>query len=156
MAIGPYLERLRRLVGHELLLLPSVAVLPWDEAGRLLLVRNIDTGLWQTIGGLIELDERPQDAARREALEEAGVSVELGAIRAVLGGPEYRLDYPNGDRAAYVSTVFDARVRDGVPRPDGDETSEVRWWRPDELGAGDLDSLNRALLRHAGVTGAEA
>jgi hypothetical protein len=28
------------MVGHELLLLPSVAVLPWDADGRLLLVRQ--------------------------------------------------------------------------------------------------------------------
>jgi hypothetical protein len=33
-AISPYLRRLRGRVGHDLVLLPSVAVLMWDEEGR--------------------------------------------------------------------------------------------------------------------------
>jgi len=48
-------------------LLPSVAVLPWDEHGRVLLVREAETGLWQTIGGAVEPDESPAQAAVREA-----------------------------------------------------------------------------------------
>ena len=37
MAISPHIARLRAAVGSELLLLPSVSVLPTDAAGRLLL-----------------------------------------------------------------------------------------------------------------------
>ena len=120
-------------MGHDLLLLASTAVLPRDDAGRLLLVRQIDTGNWATIGGAVEPDESPRDGAVREAEEEAGVTVELGNILGVFGGPEYRVTYPNGDKAAYVVTVFDATVIGRNPRPDGDETSEVGWFRPDEL-----------------------
>ncbi|MGH9081063.1 MAG: NUDIX domain-containing protein [Acidimicrobiales bacterium] len=123
MAIAPYIRRLRQLVGHDLLVLPSVAVLPRDGEGRVLLVRIIDTDQWAAIGGAVEPDESPQDAAVREAEEEAGVSLRLGSVLAVLGGPDYRLTYPNGDQTSYVSTVFDARVTGGTPRPDGDETS---------------------------------
>jgi 8-oxo-dGTP pyrophosphatase MutT (NUDIX family) len=104
--ISPHVRDLREKVGHSLLLLPSTAVLPRDEAGRLLLVRLIDTGNWATIGGAIEPDENPRDCAVREAQEEAGVSVELGAILGVLGGPDYRVTYPNGDESAYVVTAF--------------------------------------------------
>jgi ADP-ribose pyrophosphatase YjhB (NUDIX family) len=124
---------LRDKVGHDLLLLASTAVLPRDDAGRLLLVRQIDTGNWATIGGSVEPDESPRDGAVREAEEEAGVTVELGNILGVFGGPEYRVIYPNGDGSAYVVTVFDATVMAGTPRPDGDETSEVGWFRPEEL-----------------------
>ena len=49
--ISPHVRHLRRMVGHDLLLLPSTAVLPRDDAGRLLLVRLVDTGNWATIGG---------------------------------------------------------------------------------------------------------
>ncbi len=61
------------MVGHDLLLLPSTAVLPRDDAGRLLLVRLIDTGNWAAIGGAVEPGESPRDGAVREAEEEAGV-----------------------------------------------------------------------------------
>jgi 8-oxo-dGTP pyrophosphatase MutT (NUDIX family) len=133
VGISPYVRRLRERVGHELVLLPSVAVLPWDEDGRLLLVREAQTGLWQTIGGAIDLDESPLEAALRETAEETGVRVQIDGIRGVTGGPEYRLRYPNGDLVSYVSIVFDARVVDGIPRPDGTETVDVAWFRPREL-----------------------
>lgn len=150
MAISPYLARLRERVGHDLVLLASVAVLPRDAEGRILLVLNRDTGLWQTIGGAVEPDETPQDAARREALEEAGVEVELGALMGVFGGPEYRLTYPNGDQAAYISTVFEARVRSGMPHPDNVETAGVEWFTAHEIATLQFDDLNQALLRDLG------
>jgi 8-oxo-dGTP pyrophosphatase MutT (NUDIX family) len=140
------------MVGHDLLLLPSTSVLPRDDEGRLLLVRLIDTGNWATIGGAIEPGERPRDGAIREAEEEAGVTVGLGDILGVLGGPEYQVTYPNGDRAAYVVTAFDATVVEGDPRPDGDETFEVGWFRPEELPMDQMGSLTTALLRDLGLS----
>jgi ADP-ribose pyrophosphatase YjhB (NUDIX family) len=154
VAVSPHIRRLRELVGNELLVLPSAAVLPRDETGRVLLVRDIDTGLWAAIGGAIEPDESPQECAVREAAEEAGVVVRLGAILAVLGGPEYRMVYPNGDRTAYVSTVFDASVVGGTPAPDGEETSEVAWWSPGHLPLDEMSGFTTALLRDVGLFGA--
>jgi 8-oxo-dGTP pyrophosphatase MutT (NUDIX family) len=149
VAMSPFLKQLRETVGNDLLLLPSIAVLPWDPAGRLLLVRNIETDDWQAIGGIIEPDESPRDAARREALEEAGVELELTGLRDVTGGPQYRHTYPNGDRVSIVSAVFDARVTGGSPRGDGDETSDARWWALREVdrdAANPLNPYTRALL----------
>jgi hypothetical protein len=40
VGIAAHIARLRAVIGHELLLLPSVSVLPVDEAGRVLLVRH--------------------------------------------------------------------------------------------------------------------
>jgi 8-oxo-dGTP pyrophosphatase MutT (NUDIX family) len=153
MAISPHIKRLRELVGHELLVLPSAGVLPRDEAGRILLVRLVDTGQWAVIGGAVEPDESPQQAAVREAEEEAGVRVALGAILGVIGGPEFRLTYPNGDQTSYVSTIFDATVIDGSPVPDGDETSDVQWWDRERLPFHEMSPFTRALLRAVGLNG---
>jgi ADP-ribose pyrophosphatase YjhB (NUDIX family) len=149
MAVSPHIARLRRAVGHELLVLPSVAVLPRDADGRLLLVRIVDTGQWAVIGGAIEPDESPEDAARRESREEAGIEVALGGIVAVLGGPQFRLIYPNGDQTSYVSVVFDAAVTGGTPRPDGEETSAVAWWSLHQLPYREMSGFTRALLSGA-------
>jgi ADP-ribose pyrophosphatase YjhB (NUDIX family) len=151
VAIAPYIRRLRELVGTELLVLPSAAVLPRDAAGRILLVRIIETGQWAVIGGAIEPDESPQDAARREAQEEAGVTLELGPILGVLGGPQFRLTYPNGDQTSYVTTVFAATVVGGTPHPDGDETSAVAWWDPGHLPHSEMSAFTRALLAAVGI-----
>ena len=151
--ISPHVRRLRDKVGHDLLLLPSAAVVPRDEAGRLLLVRLIDTGNWATIGGAVEPGESPRDCAVREAEEEAGVTVELGNVLGVFGGSEYRVTYPNGDESAYVVTVFNATVIEGSPRPDGDETSEVGWFRPEESPLDEMGSLTQVLFRDLGLSG---
>ncbi|HXQ75399.1 MAG TPA: NUDIX domain-containing protein [Acidimicrobiales bacterium] len=151
MAISPHVERLRQLVGHELLVLPSAGVIPRDHDGRILLVRLIDTDQWAVIGGAVEPDESPQEAAVREAEEEAGVRVALGPVLGVVGGPEFRITYPNGDQTSYVSTVFDATVIGGSPRPDGDETSAVRWWPGDRLPYDEMSGFTRALLDAVGV-----
>ena len=85
--ISPHVRHLRDKVGHDLLLLPSTAVLPRDNAGRILLVRLIDSGNWATIGGAVEPGESPQEGAVREVAEEAGVVVSWGAFSASLGDP---------------------------------------------------------------------
>jgi 8-oxo-dGTP pyrophosphatase MutT (NUDIX family) len=150
MAISPYIARLRERVGHELLVLPSVAVLPRDDNGRILLVQIADTGQWATIGGAIEPDEPPETAALREAEEEAGVVLTLGALLGVVGGPEYRMVYPNGDETSYVTTVYDAQVISGTPRPDHDETTAVRWWAPDALPVEHMSTFTIALFKAIG------
>lgn len=132
-------------------MLPSVAVLPRDDEGRILFVRLADSGRWATIGGAVEPDESPQDAAIRETQEEAGVTVRLDDLLTVLGGPEFRVTYPNGDVTSYVVSVFDATVTAGVPRPDGDETIEVQWWPPDGLPYAQMGTLTLALLRGVGL-----
>ena len=138
-------------MGTDLLVLPSSAVLPRDDEGRVLLVQITDTHEWAAIGGAVEPDESPQACALREAEEEAGVALELGAILAVLGGPEYRMTYPNGDQTSYVTTVFDGRVIRGTPRPAGDETVAAQWWDPSSLPL-QMSFFTRALLHGAGLT----
>jgi 8-oxo-dGTP pyrophosphatase MutT (NUDIX family)/predicted kinase len=155
VVLSPHVRGLRDKVGHDLLLLPSTAVLPRDQNGRILLVRLIDTGNWATIGGAVEPGESPRECALREAEEEAGVKVQLDDLLGVFGGPDYRVTYPNGDESAYVVTVFAATVIEGTPRPDGDETFEVAWFRPEELPLDHMGGLTKALLLDLRLAGAK-
>ncbi len=150
MAISPYVAKLRESIGNELLLLPSACVIPIDDEGRILLVRQRQHGKWETIGGTVEPDESPQQAAVREAREEASIDVELTLV-AVLGGPEYVATYPNGDRCQYVSSVFEARITGGEPAPDHDETDEVAWFSRNDLETNDdIGPFCRTTLRALG------
>ena len=127
MPISEHLRALRALVGTRLLVLPSVAVAVRDEAGRLLLVHDADTGRWVLPGGAVDPLETPADAAVREVWEETGLHVELTGLLRVDGGPECVVRYRNGDEVSYVVTIFSGRVLAGTPRADGEETVEVRY-----------------------------
>jgi 8-oxo-dGTP pyrophosphatase MutT (NUDIX family) len=84
----------------------KVAIMLFDAEGRLLLAKDTDTGLWMTIGGAIERDEKPADAAVRECREETGLLVQLTDLLGIFGGPEFRIRYPNGDVTSHVVTAF--------------------------------------------------
>jgi ADP-ribose pyrophosphatase YjhB (NUDIX family) len=129
VSIAAHIARLRAVVGHELLLLPSVSVLPTDEAARVLLVRHAghDDG-WGVLGGAVEVGESPTAAAVREAREEIGADVQLVRLLDVLGGSDYEVSYPNGDRVVYVTAVYEARVAGGSPVVSDGELSELAWF----------------------------
>lgn len=149
MAISPYLRSLRARVGHDPVLLPSVAVMVRDGAGRLLLVRNRDDGRWQTVGGGMDPGEQPADAAAREAFEETGLLVEPTRVLGVHAGPLFRLTYPNGDVVDYVGISFAARVVGGAERPCEDEVDRLGWFGRDEAVALPMAPHTRLLVEEA-------
>jgi ADP-ribose pyrophosphatase YjhB (NUDIX family) len=128
-----------------------VSVLPVDEAGRILLVRHAghDDG-WGIVGGAVEVGESPAVTAAREAREEIGTGIQLVRLLDVLGGPDYEVAYPNGDRAAYVTAVYEARITSGCPAPSDGELSEVAWFAPGDLPGLQLSRFARALLQSTG------
>ena len=127
MPISPYLRQLRERVGPELLLVPSVTAVIYDEHGRILLARHAESDVWVAPGGSVDPHESPADAVVRETWEETGLSVRPAALLGVYGGREFLVTYANGDRVAYLMTVFECGIVEGTARPDGVETLELRW-----------------------------
>ena len=156
MAISPHVKMLREKVGSMRLILPSVAALIFDDRDRLLLVQQVDGGVWSVPGGMIEPDETPADAVVREVWEEAGLDVAIVRVATVLGGPAYIVRYPNGDETQYIMTVFECRVRAGSPRGDGEETLQAQYWSASAAASLPLAPWLRPalplLFEHAEVT----
>jgi 8-oxo-dGTP pyrophosphatase MutT (NUDIX family) len=151
VGIPEHIGRLREAVGHDLLLLPSVSVLPVNAVGQALLVRHAghDDG-WAVLSGAVEVGESPAQAAVREAREEIGAEVRLLGLLDVLGGRDCEVTYPNGDRAAYVTAVYRAEIISGVPTVADGELSEIEWFGPADLTRLALSRLSRALLGDIG------
>jgi len=150
VSIPAHVARLRAVLGHDLLLLPSVSVLPVDQAGRLLLVRHAghDDG-WGVLGGAVEVGESPAEAAVRETREEIGVDVRLVRLLDVLGGQDYQVSYPNG--TAPPTSPRCTRSRSSmVPRPSATMSSPTSPGSPEQLPRLELSPFSRALLLATG------
>lgn len=142
-----YVLRLREKIGHDLLIVPSVAVLLFDDAQRVLLVRHDDRGLWVAPGGTVDPDEHPEDTAKREMLQETGIDVELERILGAFGGPEFRVRHANGDQVGYVMTVYEARAAGELPAFDDPEGDGVGFFSRERIETMDTVSWLPAVLR---------
>lgn len=109
--------------------------------GRVLLARHTyggGKGLLIVPGGYVEYGETPQEAVRRELLEETGVAVEPGRLLAVRFGEK---DWYAAFAAEYVS---------GEAVSDQDENDLVVWMETGEaLSRPDVPGLTKALIRCA-------
>jgi 8-oxo-dGTP pyrophosphatase MutT (NUDIX family) len=123
MAMSPHVRRLRAALGSELLILPSVTGIVFDERDRILLVRQSDGDVWSAPGGSIDPNKTPADAVVREVWEETGLYTVPVRLLGVYGGPVCVVTYPNGDRTAYIMTVFECEVRSGSLRASDETTS---------------------------------
>lgn len=133
MAMSPHIRRLRDALGSELLVLPAVTGIVYDERDRILLVRQSESGAWTVPGGAVEPNEEPADAVVREVWEETGFHTEPVRILGVHGGPSCVVTYGNGDRTSYVMTAFECVIRGGALRRTTDETSDAAFVGRDEL-----------------------
>lgn len=123
-----YLAAVRRRVGRELLIVPSVAVVIHDPEGQLLLVRDRVSREWSLPAGAIELGESPEEAARRELFEETGIVPVQLSLTAGLGGAAFRYVYANGDRVEYQIFVFAGSSAEAPDRLDQDEVDRVEFF----------------------------
>lgn len=127
----PDLTRLRRA---------ATTAVVFDQRGRVLLHLRTDNGLWALPGGAIEVGERADEAIVREVAEETGFAVEVVRLVGIYSDPENTtITYPNGDVAAYVSLLFEAKVVGGEARLSA-ESAAVDWFLPSVLPKPFLDA----------------
>ncbi|WP_018898179.1 NUDIX domain-containing protein [Rhizobium sp. 2MFCol3.1] len=131
--MASYLIDLRKLIGNRLILLPAVAAVIHDEAGRLLLQEKSSGEAWSLPAGAIEPGETPREAIIREVMEETGLVVTSTSILGVFGGREFRYVYPNGDQVEYVVTLFKCQIGDGNGVWTDSETKSIRYFTPDDM-----------------------
>lgn len=128
-----YIMDLRKMVGHRPLLQVGASVIVEDEQGRILLQRRSDNGCWGYSGGSVELDEVVEDAARRELLEETGLTAESLELYGVFSGKESHYVYPNGDEVSNVDIVYVCRDYSGTLKCQEGEVEELRFFALDEI-----------------------
>jgi len=109
---------------------------------------NPDKGLWSVPGGLVEVGERIEDAAVREALEETCLDVELVKRLGVVDKIEY--DDKGEVYYHFVIIQYLAVVKGGEMRP-MDDALEAEWVTLDQLKDYELTSSLKGFLIDIGM-----
>jgi 8-oxo-dGTP pyrophosphatase MutT (NUDIX family) len=131
--MSAYIRRLRSKIGHDLLLLPSVAAVIKDAEDRILLQEKSSGEGWSLPAGAIEPGETPEQAICREVREETGILVEPREIIGVFGGSDFRYIYPNGDEVEYTVVLFLCVPMGKSLEPLDPETQTLRYFAQDEM-----------------------
>jgi 8-oxo-dGTP pyrophosphatase MutT (NUDIX family) len=134
MATPDFIRAIRATAGHQLLFLPGVSAVVFDDAGRVLLGRRADTGNWSIIGGIPEPGEQPAVTAAREVYEETAVRCVAERVVLVQALPR-PVTYPNGDVCQYMDITMRCRAVSGAAeaRVNDEESLEVGWFPVDAL-----------------------
>ncbi|MDQ6755132.1 MAG: NUDIX domain-containing protein [Actinomycetota bacterium] len=131
MPTPEFVLKLREKIGHDLLWLPGVTAVVFDDDGRVLLGQRADTAQWTLITGMLDPGEEPAAGAVREVLEETGIVAEMESLVAVHS--QEAIEFPNGDQCQFMNLVFRARAVAGEAMVNDDESLAVGWFALDEL-----------------------
>jgi|LAHS01.1.fsa_nt_gb 8-oxo-dGTP pyrophosphatase MutT (NUDIX family) len=122
-----YIPYLRKKIGHEPCLTVGLSALAVDPAGRILIEKRRDNGLYCLPGGSIDYEEKVLDGLKREIKEETGISLQNATLFMVQSGQRMTLRYPNGDVTSYVVLTFYCPLDQGaaIIKPHDEESTEV-------------------------------
>ena len=128
-------------------LVVAAAAVVTDDAGRILLQRRSDSGLWALPGGGMEITDSLPGTAVREVKEETGLDVEITGLVGTYTDPKHVIAYSDGEVRRQFAVVFVAQVVGGTLAI-SDESTELRFVSPGELDGLPMHHTQRLRLAH--------
>lgn len=128
-----YIMELRKLVGHRTLIQCAASVIIVNEQGQILLGKRTDNHKWGYAGGSVEIDEKVEDCAKRELLEEMGLIADELEFFMVNSGPEVHYVYPNGDEVSNIEIIYICRKYHGELKAQEEEVEYLRFFEPEQI-----------------------
>lgn len=127
-----YIKTMRRLIGSELLMTVGCGII-LEKDGHILLQHRKDRDVWGIPGGVMEPGETFEETARRESLEETGLTVGAMKLFGLYSGSEGFAEYQNGDQIFSVQIVFYSTDFFGELLHETEESHEHRFFSKDTL-----------------------
>jgi len=128
-----YFMDIRKKLGQDPLIMAGAGVILINEKNEILLGRRADNGYWDYPAGSMELGESFEECARRETLEETGLTCgKLDFLMSLSGEDTYYM-YPNGDKIYYAGLVYICFDFEGEMKVQEEEVTEQRFFPLDDL-----------------------
>ncbi len=128
-----YIKYIREMVGHKPIFLVGAGTIILNKQSQILLMKRSDNLSWSTLGGSLNLGETFEQAAIREAHEEANIIISNLKLFTMVSGEQYKYTYPNGDQVYLACAVFYTYDYKGNLKIDNEETLELKFFNMDQL-----------------------
>lgn len=127
-----YISEMRAIIGNGPLMLVATSVIAY-KAGKILLQRRADNGLWGYPGGYMEMGETPEASAIREFYEETGYIANQLELYGVFAGEARHFTYPNGHEVYVTDIVYLCSDFTETDAGFDSEVLEIKWFDSDCL-----------------------
>ena len=107
-----YIQNMRKMIGNETLLTVGCGIII-EQNNQILLQHRKDADVWGIPGGVVEMGEQVEDAARRETIEETGLTAGNLELFGIYSGPEGYARYANGDQVYSIQLIFFSKTVTG-------------------------------------------
>lgn len=128
-----YIGKLRKYIGHDLIMGVGCGVLIENDKGQVLLQKRSDTGEWCVPGGALEATETYEEAAKRELFEEVGIHVDNLKLFGLYSGQDRIITYPNQDVVYSLAVIFITDTYTGTISDEDSEVLEHRFFNREEI-----------------------
>ena len=142
-----YIKEMRELVGHKTIMQCAASIICIDKDNRVLLGRRSDNHKLGYSGGCVEIDERAEECAKRELLEEMGLKAGKLEFFCVNSGPETHYVYPNGDEVSNFEIVYTCKDWEGTPKSGDGEMTDLKFYSIKEIDLEEISPPTRSVMK---------
>ncbi len=143
--MADYMKDLRALIGTRPIIMCGANVIILNNQDQILLHHRLDKDWWGLPGGAMELGESLEQTAKREVLEEVGLTCGELKLFNVYSGEELYYKYPSGNEVYNVTATYICRTYSGVISVDKTEGRDARFFSLDSIPE-NLSSTIRASI----------
>jgi 8-oxo-dGTP diphosphatase len=133
----PYCEQCGRMIWQQPIPCADTAVIDGEQVLLIKRTNPPHVGKWALPGGIMDINESPEEAAARELREEASIDVDPTALE-LLG--TYAVAASEGWHNIGISYVVERDNTSGMPTPSTD-AQEARFWPLQELHASEEEEI---------------
>lgn len=127
-----YISEIRKKIGKDLLVYLGAGVIVYRD-GKILLQQRQDNKSWALHAGGIEVGEELEETARRELLEETGLTAVSLELFGIYSGKDRFITYPNGDQVYMPNAFYICRNFTGELKPQVEEVQQLAWFSLHQL-----------------------